>query len=903
MDFKSVPNRYRPIPFWSWNEKLKTDETLRQIHMMHKVGIGGFIMHARGGLQTEYMQVEWFENVDCSVAEAQKLSMGAWAYDENGWPSGFGGGRVNGRGAKFQQKYLRMEPGEGDTPHTIINQDGYHFYYEINPFYVDTLDGEVIAAFISEVYEPYYERYKNDIRGFFTDEPQISRNGIPWSLQLPDAYKAAYGEDLLPHLAELFSAVGDYKNTRIKFWKLICDLFSENCMKQIYDWCTRRSLLLTGHLVLEESMRLQVTSNGAVMPHYEYFAMPGIDRLGRPIPKEECLAMYQVASVAQQLGKKQVLSETFALCGHNVSFSELKRIYEWQMVRGVNLLCQHLEGYSLRGIRKRDYPPAMYYQQPWWEVYKIFNDSMSRIGMLLTEGDVNVNILLIHPQTTAWSMFDNSENKNIYELGMNFIRLCLALEEKHVSFHLGDETIMERHARVEGKSLIIGNMRYTTIVMMPDNLLLDSTKTLLEKYKANGGIFANLDEIPADDIIDNKHVTYAKRLYKDFVMHYFVNTTEEVQKAYVKSGSQYMDITTGELYPFNGYYEFAPYGSLVVIDDGTPRLEIQKERQLSELPLGGEWTVTEHSPNVLTLDYCKYFFDGEMVEENGYVLNIQKRACDLKRPVRIRQEFSVQTDCIPEELYLVIETPEIFEIVVNGKSVPKTDAGYFADSAFRKIPIGSFFDAGDNTIVLETVFTQSKEVYENLEKALMFESELNKMTYDMEIEPIYLIGQFGVSHSGEVEKLDKDALRFCGNFRLTKPTKTVTLQNLEQQGFPFFAGTLTVEKNIFEEDNNQKLVFHTKGVNAVLVSVNGKDAAPVLWNPTELNLSAYLNKGENTVRLTLINNLRNMMGPHHLQIGESHVVGPGSFFKESCIWSKNPQKWNDGYCFVEFGLY
>ena len=31
MDFKNVPKNYRPIPFWSWNEKLDTKETVRQI--------------------------------------------------------------------------------------------------------------------------------------------------------------------------------------------------------------------------------------------------------------------------------------------------------------------------------------------------------------------------------------------------------------------------------------------------------------------------------------------------------------------------------------------------------------------------------------------------------------------------------------------------------------------------------------------------------------------------------------------------------------------------------------------------------------------------------------------------------------------------------------------------------
>lgn len=34
MDFKNVPKKYRPIPFWSWNEKLDTEETKDQVRIM-----------------------------------------------------------------------------------------------------------------------------------------------------------------------------------------------------------------------------------------------------------------------------------------------------------------------------------------------------------------------------------------------------------------------------------------------------------------------------------------------------------------------------------------------------------------------------------------------------------------------------------------------------------------------------------------------------------------------------------------------------------------------------------------------------------------------------------------------------------------------------------------------------
>ena len=102
------PDRdYRPIPFWSWNDRLEAGELSRQIRLMHDAGIGGFFMHARGGLLTGYLGKEWFDMTKASIRTAGECGMNPWAYDENGWPSGFGSGAVNGLGVQYQQKYLR----------------------------------------------------------------------------------------------------------------------------------------------------------------------------------------------------------------------------------------------------------------------------------------------------------------------------------------------------------------------------------------------------------------------------------------------------------------------------------------------------------------------------------------------------------------------------------------------------------------------------------------------------------------------------------------------------------------------------------------------------------------------------------------------------------------------------
>ncbi len=911
MDFKHVGKEYRPIPFWSWNEKLNVPETLRQVGLMDDVGIGGFFMHARGGLQTEYMGEEWFENVSACVGEAEVRGMHAWAYDENGWPSGFGSGVVNGKGLKYQQKYLRvrtftpdLEDPRGDN--IICCYENYCFYYDVNPFYVDTLDGEVIADFIREIYEPYYEKYGSRFDGFFTDEPQISRNGIPWSFILPEEYEKAYGEPIYDHLVELFVARGDYKTTRMRFWKLITELFSKNYMKQIYDWCEAHDLQFTGHLVLEESFHSQLTSNGACMPHYEYLHIPGMDWLCRPI--FPCLTMMQLSSAAAQTGKKQILSETFALCGHNVGHDELKRNYEWMMVRGINLMCQHLEGYSLRGIRKRDYPPAMYCQQPWWADYKVFNDAMSRIGMLLAEGQVKCDTLVMHTQSSAWICYDDQKNENLGYYNEQLVHIMNQLEAKHIAYHLGDEILMERHGRVEGGELVIGDMRYTKVIIPPHIAFLENTEKLLSEFQANGGIIVTAEGLEANTVIDNPAVTYTCREFPEegFTMHYFVNSSDAEQKATFSCGGKILDPATGDLLPFDGTYTFPMWGSLVIIDDGTPVSDPIPALNAPAIDLGGAWQVTGATENALTLDTCTYWFDGELQQENGYVLNVGMRAVELKRPVDIRQEFKVKAEYVPETLYLACETPEIFEIKVNGTPIDtKSDCGFFCDHSFRRLDISGLMKVGENTIETRVHFIQSEAVYENLEKSKAFESEKNKLTFDMEIEAMYLVGDFGVRADGAFEEIPNKAAFFTGNFVMTAPATSVTLKNIERQGYLFFAGELTVQKtfSLAEGDIARVLSFEKAGINAIRIKVNGKAVDTILWAPYTVDLTPYLTAGDNTVELTLVNNLRNLLGPHHHAGGELLAVAPPHFYDEGCIWNNYAGGYfTDKYSFVHTSL-
>lgn len=888
MDFKEVPKKYRPIPFWSWNEKLDVDETREQIRRMDEAGIGGFFMHARGGLQTPYMGEEWFENVAVSVEEAERRGMRPWAYDENGWPSGFGSGLVNGLGVEYQQKYLRMESESVHKETEICKCGEHYFYYDVNPSYVDTLDKRVIAKFIEVAYKPYYEKFGNAVEGFFTDEPQICIRGIPWSFVFREEYQARYGEDIFKHLEELFLAKGDYKTTRVKFWKMVTELFSEAYMKQIYDWCRERGMKLTGHLLMEENLYSQLFCSGACMPHYEYMDIPGMDWLGRNI--RDNLTARQVSSVAEQLGKESVLSETFALCGHNVSFAELKGIYEWQMVRGINLLCQHLQGYSLRGIRKRDYPPALYVQQPWWKVYDKLVEALSRESMILAKGKKQVDVLLLHPETTAWSLYDATDPEPIRELHKRFIATIKELERKHIVFHLGDEILLERHGRVEDGKLVIGEQKYSFVIDSCCDILLPHTRKLLHDFVQGGGKMVGAEELPDNGVVDHPEITYTKRVFDGFVVHYFVNSFAEQKTATFGVSGKVIDIYSGETSTFGGKHTFEPWGSLMVLEESETLIS-----------LGEKMRLAEKITNCLTLDRCDYYFNGELQEKNGYVLNICERANALGRGVQIHQDYHVEICHVPEELYLVCETPEKFRITINGKVLERKVAGYFADKSFQKIDIKDLVQVGLNTISFECDFGQSAAFYENWKRAHLYESERNKLVYDFEIEPIYLIGDFCVKTDGTWTVLEREAVRYHGSFALDAVQKEICTSHMEQQGYPFFCGEMVLEGELDIPGENPVLQLKRRGITAVKVEIGDKEK----WMLTDdkLALKEFNVTGKMKVRLTLMNNLRNLLGPHHLEEGECLRVNPGKFFKEPCVWNKSPEEdWNEDYCFVEMTL-
>ena len=226
--FENPGSEYRATPFWAWNTTLDENELCWQIEQLKKLGYGGFHMHVRTGMATDYLSDDYMALVRACVEKARDENMLAWLYDEDRWPSGAAGGLVT-KNPEYRIKHLlltRTPYGAGAVAASIESKatgsrtengtlvacfdveldsngdlaaykqidadakaNGFKLYAYMesplpNPWYnnqtyANTLDPATIKEFIRVTYDRYEKFFAEDFGGIvpamFTDEPQFSR--------------------------------------------------------------------------------------------------------------------------------------------------------------------------------------------------------------------------------------------------------------------------------------------------------------------------------------------------------------------------------------------------------------------------------------------------------------------------------------------------------------------------------------------------------------------------------------------------------------------------------------------------------------------------------------------------------------------------------------------------------
>lgn len=548
---RSPEAAYRGKPFWSWNGDLEEEELLRQIDAMNEMGFGGYFMHSRTGLITEYLGGKWFRLIRRCAEYGKEKGMESWIYDEDRWPSGTCGGLVTREHAyrmRFISEYdsdeaalacpqvegilcrwaLRLEEGELCDAKPVASAAevpaGYSYVvyaeelFRESDFYngetyIDTMNPEAVAAFLHSTLDRYAEEcgdlFGKDILGVFTDEPHRGQlfNGFgisndnrarmaPYTANLCAAYAKKYGEELLfPEI--YYRKRGQTENeTAAKYIDVLDDLFTQSFAKQYGDWCREHGIKFTGHILHEDNLSIQTSLSGSMMRFYEYMDYPGIDNLSA---HNGCFwAAIQCASVARQLNKKFVLSELYGCTGWDMPLSEYKRIGDWHALFGINLRCPHLSWYTMKGEAKRDYPTSILHQNAWYKDWKLLEEYYGRIGIILTEGERRADLLVVHPVENMWKLVRRGwmdgfapNDEAVSSLDAAFIGQCMRLIGSQHEFDYGDEELMAKYGRAgkdgQGAYFAVGQSVYRRVMVAPGQAVRPGTQKLLDEFVALGG--------------------------------------------------------------------------------------------------------------------------------------------------------------------------------------------------------------------------------------------------------------------------------------------------------------------------------------------------------------------------------------------------------------------------------
>jgi len=537
--FANPPRQYSSSPLWVWNDMLTEEQVAGTLGDLAAQKVKQVFVHPRPGLMTPYLSADWFRLWKVALKEAERLDMNLWIYDENSYPSGFAGGFVpdampesRGRGLHFVEAKQAPKPG-GDVLGVFrLSERGYENVtakarggekppaagylvaavrragdspWHGGKCYVDLLYPGVTQKFL-EITLGAYRREVGDqfgkrVPGSFTDEPELRpAGGLPWTDDLPAEFQKRWGYSLTDHLPSLVRPLGQWQQVRHDYYQLLVELFIERWGKPYYEYCEKNKLEFTGHYWEHEWPNCTGVPDNMAM--YAWHQRPAIDCLMNQYQEDvhaqfgNARAVRELASVANQLGRKRTLCEAYGAGGWDLRFEDMKRIGDWLYVLGVNTLDEHLSYVTIRGARKWDHPQSFSYHEPWWEAYHVMAGYFTRLSAVMSQGEQFNNVLLLEPTTTAWLyQADPTQAARLKQLGDQFQALVNLFERSQVEYDIGCEDIIARHGRAKGDStpafFTVGWRAYEAVVLPPGcENLNEKTMQLLETYaKAGGRVF------------------------------------------------------------------------------------------------------------------------------------------------------------------------------------------------------------------------------------------------------------------------------------------------------------------------------------------------------------------------------------------------------------------------------
>ncbi len=1009
-EFKEPGKKYRSIPFWGWNDRLEEKEIINQIHKMSQAGLGGFFMHSREGLETPYLSDEWKKMIITAVNESKKLGMEAWLYDEDRWPSGNAGGAVpkqigSNAGCKgltlevygtdnqnwkydpsiialFAAKVEEMEIyslrplNKGEEPH--INEKCLALRIEVSgksPWFNNQpppnhLDKQAVHLFLQITHETYAKiigsHFGQTVPGIFTDEPSLhdrhasfapNRGWIPWTDDFIDYFIQHRGYNPIETIAYIFFNGKHSSKIRHDYWRTVAECFTERFSGSISRWCKEHHISYTGHFLQEDKLGLSTRVNGgSIMLHYRCQDVPGIDMLCERT--NEYLTVKQCSSIAHQYGKPIVLSESYGCTGWDFSMEAQKWIGDWQYALGVNRLSKHIALYSLRGCRKRDYPPSFNCNTTWWNHAKVIEDYFARVSVMLSMGKSVQDVLVIHPQSTAWSRlgcspYGNPIRRNerdvpaIDTYGFEFNKLLRYLSAIHYDYDLGDELLMMQDAVISEKCFHIQQGKYYAVILPQVDTLLASTVELLEKWMQSGGTVIALGELPAQ-IEGEDNPSIIRRLSHPNlhqVSRYI--EIEPILKTLLPRRISIIDDYGREdadiLYQLKDSNDF---WILFLSNNDRNKahpVEISLNLEMGDIiyrmdPLNGESYYQEHLKGIFS----------EIIEESGSRLYYIEKSRDSEKicaktfPKYISASKKFLTSFSPEcrvsrNMPNALVLDKCQWSINEGSRSAVMGVWQAQEQVRQSLEMQSVAHHGitqrylwadmptskDGTFVTFTYHFQAFYPVENvnllIEDAEQFLISVNNEeicthtvgtfldpSFDLVPLPKLKAGENTISISCHYKnRTEIEEIYLLGDFGVSRSrvivpeSEIISTGDWTLQGYPFYCGSLTYHYSYqYNPSLEGDIILELPQFTATLVClrINGCEKKIPWKAAAQILITDMLHEGENTIDVEVVSSPRNLLGPFHLAEGKPLNTNDEAFRATGPLSV-------EGYHLCQYGLY
>jgi hypothetical protein len=551
-DFAIVEKQFRELPmearkltgplFW-----LHGDDSRQRLEMyVGKVAEGGngcFTAESRP--HNDWLGEGWYRDLGICLEAAKKHGLKMYIFDEKWWPSGEVGGKVPAQygckqlvaastnitgpvwlvaasyvGSNFVGAVAGRITPDGLEGGSLIDlgnfiRDG-ALSWEVpagqwkimkftwknrvsgNRYLVDGASQECVDWYIRTVYQPHYDRFKEDfgksILGYFYDEPETHGD---WGTEVMKVLAERRVDWKKALVAWKFKLAGDEQvAARYQYQDAFAEAWGRTLYGGLSHWCREHGVVSMGHFLEHGNAYLnQDVCAGNMFQLQKYSGLGALDAVfdqfvwGKRVTRDS--PVWQTpklgSSVTHAYGKPDdvTMVEIFGARGQDLTYPEMKWWTDHMQVSGVNFLIPH--SFNPRAPRDTDCPPYFYDGgfEPRWPLYRVFADYTSRLSVMLSGGR--------HVCPVALLFLGQSAHAGRHVLPE---QISESLQDALYDCDWLPFEVFEQDTTLGGKELRLRNESYKVLVVPPAEVIPYATMVKVKEFFDQGGVVVGHGFLP-----------------------------------------------------------------------------------------------------------------------------------------------------------------------------------------------------------------------------------------------------------------------------------------------------------------------------------------------------------------------------------------------------------------------